>query len=103
MKRGVQGLLTKNKGHIYIYLSILFDASLEVESGQAEFFVFSLPQTCRELCLTLLYIKRMRTNLRMCMYVLCCFGTQTPWFWAKVRLLCKVFGFDDWMMKAAQN
>ena len=57
MKRGVQGLLTKNKGHIYIYLSILFDAFLEVESGQAEFFVFSLPQTCRELCLTLLYIE----------------------------------------------
>ena len=35
---------------IYIYLSIFVDAFLEVESGQAEFFVFSLPWTCHELC-----------------------------------------------------
>ena len=34
---------------------------------------------------------------------LCCFGTQTPWFWLNARLFSSVFGFDHWMMKATKN
>ena len=43
---------------IYIFLSRFSDAFLEGNSGQAEFFVFSLLWTCRELCLTSPYIER---------------------------------------------
>ena len=49
---------------IYIFLSRFSDAFLEGNSGQAEFFVFSLLWTCRELCLTSPYIERTYWNLR---------------------------------------
>ena len=52
---------------------------------------------------TLLDLAIHRENTWKFMLSLCCIGTQTPWFSRNSRLLTRVFGFDNWTMKAAQN
>ena len=52
---------------------------------------------------TLLDLAVLRENMWKFAHVLCFFGSQTLQFWRNARLLSRVFGFDDWMIKATQN
>ena len=94
-KRCLRIIILKNKGHFTCLFSLHFSWGwIRSSSVLCVSFAVGILRTLLDLAVH-------RESVWKFAQALCCFGTQTPWFWPNARLLNSVF--DNWTMKATKN